>query len=380
MYLYLFRNEANGKGYVGITVRQVEVRRTEHFGLAKRNGQSAFAKAIRKYGPGAFTMTLLAQADSWEELLRMEQEAIATYNTYAPTGHGYNLTKGGEGSLGRILSEDARQRIAQARTGVPMPMHVREAVSKRHRGVPKPAEQRQKIGDAQRGEKNHRYGKGMDEAHKQKLIAIHTGRVPTEATRAKLSAINKGRTFSAEVREKVRQGALARHARGDTPGIGVPKTPEHRAKIAASVKAHIATHGNAMQGRHHSEETRAKIAASHSGKPLTAEHRAKIAATLKGRPAPALRRATPGRTGMPHSEETKQKMSATARSRLHPLARSIVLDGYVYPSIMEAVRATNYSRVQVQYRLKKGLAHYLDTLEPEVAESIQLDLFSPRKE
>lgn len=75
---------------------------------------------------------------------------------------------------------------------------------------------------------------------------------------------------------------------------GVPKSPEHRAKIAAAMKGkkkspeHVAKMSAAFKGKPNlacrgkplSEEHRAKLSAAHTGKTLSPEHRAKIASSL----------------------------------------------------------------------------------------------------
>lgn len=89
--------------------------------------------------------------------------------------------------------------------------------------------------------------------------------------------------------------------------IGVPKSPEHRAKIGAANRrrtygpASLATRAKmsaSQRGRKHSDESRAKISAGNAGKkkpPFSPEHRAKLVAKLTGRPV---------------SQETRAKASA----------------------------------------------------------------------
>ena len=61
--------------------------------------------------------------------------------------------------------------------------------------------------------------------------------------------------------------------------IGYIKTPEHRAKIAATMR--IVGKGNRKKGSKHSEAAKAKMSVSRKGISKSEEHRAKIAATLK---------------------------------------------------------------------------------------------------
>lgn len=77
--------------------------------------------------------------------------------------------------------------------------------------------------------------------------------------------------------------------------VGLERTPEHRAKLAASKRGkNNPSYGNhpsnetrakrsaSLKGRRFSEEHRAKLAAAHRGRTLSPEHRAKIAATERG--------------------------------------------------------------------------------------------------
>ena len=108
------------------------------------------------------------------------------------------------------------------------------------------------------------------------------------------------------------------------------RTPEHRAKISASLK-----------GKTVSAETRAKISAANKGKTVSAETRARMSVAFKGRKATPEQRAAmsaarmghsvsaetraklsaankgqvPWITGLTHSDETKAKMSEAAKGR-----------------------------------------------------------------
>lgn len=86
------------KMYVGITTKTKEARLGKHFAAAKMDSRSFVHQAIRKYGKESFIIEEVAQALSWEEVLKLEIFYIKHMNTYAPNG--YNMTKGGEGRLG----------------------------------------------------------------------------------------------------------------------------------------------------------------------------------------------------------------------------------------------------------------------------------------
>ena len=88
---------------------------------------------------------------------------------------------------------------------------------------------------------------------------------------------------------------------------------------AGRPKYNIAEFANApMAGRHHSEETLNKMR-----KPKSPEHKAKIAAinasTRKGKPlSESHKRNLVGFLGKTHSEESRQKMATSARNRNKP--------------------------------------------------------------
>ena len=116
MYLYLLTNTARDpqKSYVGITSRPVNRRLMEHFNTASKK-TTLIARALHKYGSKAFALTVLGQAESWEELCAMEQAAIIQYNTFVP--HGYNLTRGGDALAKRIQQAESLPRAAPRRAG-----------------------------------------------------------------------------------------------------------------------------------------------------------------------------------------------------------------------------------------------------------------------
>lgn len=71
----------------------------------------------------------------------------------------------------------------------------------------------------------------------------------------------------------------------------------------------------------------------------------------------------PGNYGRPEggtaSLEARQKMSEARSGAKHYRARSIEVDGVVYPSIKDAEGVSGYSRMQLKTRLKDGRARYL---------------------
>lgn len=96
---YIWINEVNDKGYVGISTDVIK-RWHRHQDAARNGSDLAFHRAIKKYGPDNFRVLNLASSLTLEEAKEMEIEMIRRWNTYANTGHGYNMTYGGGGIWG----------------------------------------------------------------------------------------------------------------------------------------------------------------------------------------------------------------------------------------------------------------------------------------
>jgi len=109
--VYMVTNSTNGKRYIGVTSKGTGRRLREHFSAAKRSGNGAFYKAIRKHGRGSFTIQILKECPSLRDAYAEEIKSIADLKPE------YNSTLGGDGQLGRPLSEEAKRRISLANKG-----------------------------------------------------------------------------------------------------------------------------------------------------------------------------------------------------------------------------------------------------------------------
>ena len=97
MLVYKITNNVNGHGYIGITQCALAKRWREHLCAARTGSDKRLYRAMRKYGTDNFSIAVLKEATSFEELQRFECELIIEHNTHAKNGEGYNLTAGGEG-------------------------------------------------------------------------------------------------------------------------------------------------------------------------------------------------------------------------------------------------------------------------------------------
>lgn len=216
--LYIVTNACNGKQYVGLT-KNLDRRFKRH--MSANGSAPALHAAIKKHGANNFVFSHICDAFDFEAARDLERMLIQQHNTKAPCG--YNLTDGGEGVVGRPMTEKDKQ--------------VRKIASSAY------------IAALTQDERSKKYGtKGKKptpvtlEKRSISMKGKNLGKTHSEEVRAKMSVAHKARTrspLSEETKEKIRQSLLDR------------KMPESEKQKHAS-----------FLGRKHTEETKAKIRAS----------------------------------------------------------------------------------------------------------------------
>lgn len=217
--VYIATNKANGKQYVGITK---DLKRRWHQHASANGSAPAFHSAIKKHGKDGFVFSHICDAFDFEAACDIERMLIQQHNTKSPNG--YNLTDGGEGVVGRPMTEEDKQ--------------IRKTASLAHISSLTKEERSQKFGTA----KGRKWTDEQIEKIRVSNLGKNLGKKATEETKAKMSASQKAvkrKPLSEETKEKIRQSLLGR------------KMPE-------SEKAKHAS----FTGKKHSEETKAKIRAS----------------------------------------------------------------------------------------------------------------------
>jgi hypothetical protein len=143
------------------------------------------------------------------------------------------------------------------------------------------------------------------------------GRSPTAAERAKNAAAHRGKRLTPEHRAKIaaslvgNQNSVGRTHSDETK----EKMSATRQKMSAGTKAKISAKiSAAFKGKKLTPEHRAKLSAAKRGKAFTTEHRANLSASHKGKPHPNKGKPSPLR-GKSLSPETKAKISAAAIAR-----------------------------------------------------------------
>lgn len=107
-YIYRILNKTNGKSYIGQTVH-LKTRWLGHV-RSSRDRSSKIGEAIKKYGLENFEFSILEEAETQEEIDRLERHYIALFETNMSSGgNGYNLTDGGfSGVRGLKMSDETK--------------------------------------------------------------------------------------------------------------------------------------------------------------------------------------------------------------------------------------------------------------------------------
>lgn len=105
--IYVITNLLTGMKYVGQTTRSLKERFGEHM-----KAKTHLGNAIRHYGVENFTVEIIEECETLDQLNEREIFWIAKLNTKHP--HGYNMTDGGEGATG--LTEESLAKLRRKRT------------------------------------------------------------------------------------------------------------------------------------------------------------------------------------------------------------------------------------------------------------------------
>jgi group I intron endonuclease len=109
--IYKAYNKVNQKSYIGQTTKTLEHRKRAHY--SKYSSCVLFRRALEKYPKEDWEWSEIDYANSQEELDEKEQYWIAYYDTHN-VEKGYNLTDGGQGSPGVVITDEHKRRTRES--------------------------------------------------------------------------------------------------------------------------------------------------------------------------------------------------------------------------------------------------------------------------
>lgn len=173
-FIYKIEHRESGKIYIGKTARTLEERMKEH----RWSNELYIDRAIRKYGINAFEVSVVEECADSNELNEREIFWIAFYNCKNPNG--YNMTDGGDGGAGHVVSEEAKKKISEFHKGRKKSEKTCKKISESKTGNCLSKEHRNKIGETIRGHivsPETRAKKSISCRNKRAVVCIETGEI-----------------------------------------------------------------------------------------------------------------------------------------------------------------------------------------------------------
>lgn len=181
VYMHTF---PNGRVYIGATSQKPERRWNSGKGYTH---QTRMWRAIQEFGWEKIQHCIIACGQSKQAAYDLEKAQIGQYRSNEEE-FGYNSSIGGQkGSLGAKRQPEHCKAMSERLKGKCPPKHVMKLAHQAKRDWHVPLETRKRMGDAQRGSKNHEYGK--KKTNEQKL------RVSLTLSRKPIKCVETGTIF-----------------------------------------------------------------------------------------------------------------------------------------------------------------------------------------
>lgn len=173
MLVYKATNLINGKVYVGKTVRSLSHAKARHKLRAKGGCVTKLYNSMRKHGFDNFSWEVAYRGCSNEDICMMEVTLIRELQC-RDSEFGYNMTDGGEGTVGAVVTEELRSLMSERSSGENNPCfglfgeqhpaygnrHTDDAkkrISEAHKGKPKSEETKRKLSQARLANSKYSY-------------------------------------------------------------------------------------------------------------------------------------------------------------------------------------------------------------------------------
>ena len=186
MIIYKATNTITGKCYIGRTIHTLKKRRTEHLSEAKRGTHRPFYNAIRKYGKTPFVWEVLAECNSYDDMVSAETRLMKEHNSLVPNG--YNLVEF-QTPMSNLSRRNMSTNNGRYWLGKTRPKETRDKISKSHVGKSLSDEHKCKIALSNKG-------KCRSMETKEKIRHALVGHLVLDTTRKKISIANTTRKYN----------------------------------------------------------------------------------------------------------------------------------------------------------------------------------------
>jgi hypothetical protein len=168
--------------------------------LLKRHPDKMLQRKLNK-----FTPIILLTKNKFSEVLALKIESALISKigrSDLKEGPLANLTNGGEGTSGYIMTEDHKNKIIKSRKGYKHSEETKRKIGESNKGKIISEEQKKNQSNKMKGRQS-RLGKHHTEETKNKLSVINTGKKHTELSRKKMSDVKMGHYVSEETKVKL---------------------------------------------------------------------------------------------------------------------------------------------------------------------------------
>lgn len=183
----------NGKVYIGQTCQTTNKRfRYDGTGYIR---SPYFYAAIQKYGWDNIEHEIIAECLNKDEANWLEKYLIKFYNSDVKE-KGYNITEGGEGSVGCVRLESFKKHLSEINKGKVLSYEHRKKISEGNKGKKLSVEHRMLLSEINKGKK-------LSPEHIEKLRQINKARVRTKEEIEKSASKRRGIPLSEETKRKL---------------------------------------------------------------------------------------------------------------------------------------------------------------------------------
>lgn len=214
--IYSITNIINGKRYIGSTIDFKDRWRRHCVELSNNIHTNKYLQnAWNKHGANNFNFEILELVDNLSELTNIEQYYLDWLESYNRE-FGYNICVVAGNTLGFTHSEESKKKMSEKAKGNKrnlgrvLTQETKDKISLKEKGKIIPDTVKAKMSEAKTGENNSFFGKRHTEETKKKISEKKTGTKLTSEHKEKISKSGKGRKHTEESKKKMSEIAKGR--------------------------------------------------------------------------------------------------------------------------------------------------------------------------